>query len=207
MVDEVPSLIVACFSAPGETLWANDLPILTPYLASGALVTTEAPLDRNRIRFGNPFAGGAHEAVAVLYAPKSAPRTTVMLTNAEDGWITLAHGRATSSPGLHCGIRSTSGEYPLHAMEVWSGGQSVRYVRAMKDPRWDFFERGSRLEFEDPVLYEQRLIRRRLDRATLIRYLAATGWNIRDGSFWETSRPARYVEQRFRPLQSRPPGQ
>lgn len=206
MVDEVPSLIVTCFSAPVETLWANDLPRLALHLASGALVTTEAPLDRSRVRFGHPYVGGAHEAVAVLYAPRSAPDTTVMLTNAADGWITLAHGLATSSPGRHCGIRSTSGEYPLHAMEVWAGGQSVRYVRAMKDPRWDFFEKGPRLEFEDPALYEQRLVRRRLDRPTLIGYLAATGWNVRDANFWGTSHPARYVEQRFRPSPDRPPG-
>jgi len=198
MVDEVPALVVTCFSASVETLWANDLPRLTPHLADGSLVTTLAPLDLGRVRFGNPFAGGAQEAVAVLFAPRSAPDTTVLLANSGDGWITLAHGLATSTPGRHVMLRSISGRYPLHSLEVWTGGQSVRYVRAMMDPRWDFFEKGPRLEFEDPARYAHRLIRARVDRPALVRYLAAMGWDLRDAATWEAAGLARYVEQRFR---------
>jgi hypothetical protein len=197
MLDEIRALIISCFSAPLHEVWTNDLLHLNPYLASGSLVTTEGPLDLSRIRFRDPFAGGVHEAVGVLYAPKSAPDTTVLLSNLSDGWQTLAHGLATSTPGRHVSIRSISGEYPLHEMHVWSDGRSIRCVRAMKDPRWDFFERGPRLEFEDSELYHERLVRRRLGRATLVRYLNALGWDAAQDGFWESARSARYVEERF----------
>ena len=134
----------------------------------------------------------------MLYAPNSAPDTTVLLTNLSDGWQTLANSLATRTPGRHVAIRSIAGEYPLHAMHVWLNGRSGRYVRAMKDPRWDFFEQGPRLEFEDSALYEERLIRRRLGRATLVQYLIALGWDVTQDGFFKSSRPGRYVKQCFR---------
>lgn len=204
MVLEIRALVLTCFSASPHEVWRNDLEHLSPSLASGSLLTTEGALDLARTRFGDPYRGGAHEAVAMLYAPRSAPGTTVLLSNLSDGWQTLAHGLATSTAGRHVAIRSVSGPEPLHEMQVWSGGRSIRLVRAMKDPRWDFFERGAGLDFEDPARYQERLVRRRLDRAALVHYLGVLGWSLEEEGFWESDRPARYVEQRSRrPARSR----
>jgi hypothetical protein len=197
MYGTAQSLILSCFSTPLSTLWDRAGPSLRAQLDTQAITATDAPLDLSRIRVGDLQRGGAAPSSCVLYAPSSAPETTVMLTSSADGWYTLVDVLAKGPPGRHVMVRSILGAEQLHHLNVWMGGKEVRSVVVHQDPRWTFFEVGSALEFEDTARYLRRLKRERLDRNLLLRYLGAMGWNTGDPRFWETRQDARHVEEQF----------
>ncbi len=190
-------LFLSCFSAPLDALWAGAAPGLQRELEAGGIVSEDGPLDLGRIRFGDVQRSGAIPSICVLYAPRSAPDTTVMLTSSVDGWYTLVHVLATGTPGRHVMVRSVSDGEQLHHLNVWSGREEIRAVLVNQDPKWTFYEKGLPLEFEDVARYQRRLKRERLDRQLLLHYLSAMGWDVGEPRFWETERGARYVEQRF----------
>jgi hypothetical protein len=189
-IDDFRALIVTCFAAPMEALWES---YVQPEVAGGGLVSSEGEVDLRSVRLGDPWYNPARMR-AILYEPMSTPGTTVLVTNLEDGWATLANCLATSTPGRHVMIRSVHGEFPIHAMTVWIDRKERRHVHAMKDPRWIFFEKGPSLDFEETSRYRERLTRRRVDRGLLVSYLAALGWNLSAREFWISAKPARYLE-------------
>ena len=56
----------------------------------------------------------------------------------------------------------------------------------MKDPKWIFHCQGEIQPFEDKELYQQKMIKRRLDKDALISYCIKLGIDIRDDAFWES---------------------
>ncbi len=67
---------------------------------------------------------------------------------------------------------------------------------AMRDSdAWKFFQKGEPQDFEEVALYEKRIIRQRLDRGAIIRYLRRIGWDISKLSFWESTMEATYFEE------------
>lgn len=69
-----------------------------------------------------------------------------------------------------------------------------RYVRVMQDPKWDFWEQGERLPFEQVEKYSERFIKKRLTNDMILDYALALGWNLRSPDFWKSSMDARYYE-------------
>jgi hypothetical protein len=128
MYETAKGLMLSCFSAPLDALWAGAAPNLQRDLEAGGIVAEDGPLDPGRIRFGDVKRGGATPSSCVLYAPRSAPATTVMLTNNDDGWYTLVHVLATGTPGRHVMVRSIEDGEQLHDLNVWSGGKEIRTV-------------------------------------------------------------------------------
>lgn len=69
-----------------------------------------------------------------------------------------------------------------------------RYVRVMQDPKWDFWEQGERLPFEQVDKYSERFIKKRLTNEMILDYALALGWDLRSQDFWKSSTDARYYE-------------
>lgn len=69
-----------------------------------------------------------------------------------------------------------------------------RYVRVMQDPKWDFWEQGERLSFEQVEKYSERFIKKRLTNDMILDYALALGWDLRSPDFWKSSMDARYYE-------------
>ena len=65
-------------------------------------------------------------------------------------------------------------------------GQNLRTVYAMKDPKWTFYSQGAEQFFEEAHLYQQKLIRKRMDKRILIAYCARLGLDITDDLFWKS---------------------
>jgi hypothetical protein len=122
----------------------------------------------------------------------------VLVTNLRDGWNSLCHLLAREHSQFQLQVKSTRPhvEWPLHALQVWNGGHSIRFVRTMLDSGvWDFFQKGEPQEFEDRGLYDKRIIRQRFDRAAIVCCLQRIGWDISKSSFWESDMEATYFEE------------
>ncbi|HXE86858.1 MAG TPA: hypothetical protein VN524_08690, partial [Hyphomicrobiaceae bacterium] len=86
------------------------------------------------------------------YSPLQLPSICVLVTNLSDGWNSLCHLLAKEHGQFQLQVKSTRPhvEWPLHSLQVWNGGQSVRLVRAMRDTDgWDFFQKGEPQDFEE----------------------------------------------------------
>lgn len=86
-------------------------------------------------------------------------------------------------------VRSTchGAEWPVNEFIAYADGKRQRIVRAMKDPRWDFWVDGAAMPFENEAKYEARLIRKRLAREDLITLAEGWGAPVRDVLFWTTA--------------------
>jgi hypothetical protein len=84
----------------------------------------------------------------------------------------------------------------MHVIQVWNSGKPIRLVRTMRDSGgWEFFQKGELQDFEEKDLYHRRIIRQRLDREAIIRYVRRKGWDIADRSFWESTTEATYFDE------------
>lgn len=79
----------------------------------------------------------------------------------------------------------------FHHMDI---NGNDRYVRVMQDPKWDFWEQGERLPFEQVEKYSERFIKKRLTNDMILDYALALGWDLRSPDFWKSSMDARYYE-------------
>jgi hypothetical protein len=85
------------------------------------------------------------------------------------------------------------GQYPMPATRFEllgpAGEKPLRYVRTVTagiydEGRWQFEAWGVQQPFEEPAAYSSRLIRERLTRAMLLRYLLALGLDADEPSFY-----------------------
>ena len=123
----------------------------------------------------------------ILFAPLSNPNITVFATNQTDGANSMVFNL---NRFLKCESISLSFSWggrwlDIYCMEYWKDGESVRFVRSMQDPRWDFYEEGSPLWFEEPELYKQRIIKKRMNKEILIKYCNKLGFKVEDVRFWK----------------------
>ena len=157
-----------------------------------------ARLDLGRIYNIDPPRGGSHLFKLVIYTPQQVPTVSVLVTNVADGWNSLCHLLAKEHNQFQLQAISTkSGAvYPKHRIEIWNSGRSVRIVMAIRDSdNWEFFQRGEPLAFEEKELYENRAIRKRIDRAIIKRYFARIGWDLSGQTFWESNTEAVFFEE------------
>lgn len=180
-------LVLGLFHAPLEVVRKAVGDVLEEYFVPGRFATCQAPLDISTVYEREPPPGGSHGKRAVFFEPMTAPGTTAFMPNYQDGWLTMCNALAGLMPGEHMKIRAcVTGDYPLADFEMWSAGDSVRYVRAMReDPSWEFFARGEPQAFEDLSNYRKKRIADRLDRRILVEYLTKLGWDISQPEFWK----------------------
>lgn len=151
---------------------------------------------------------------AVVLDPMEAPWTTELvidcgewtayLNNAIGGGdITAIAPAIGRSLGVACvGAQHTDRYGPGHAAtQFWlegpDGEPPLMYIRTLsahcQDGRWSWHTSGSVQDFEQPERYEQRRVSDRLDRATLVSYLAALGIRVDDPSFFGEGTAVRQI--------------
>ena len=136
------------------------------------------------------------EMAAVVWEPRATLGSTIFASNLEDGWTSLVHSM-TSRFLLTCAevrVSALESEWPIVELHCFENGSETRLLRAMKDdPKWEFFERGDPLPFEDPSFYANRLVRDRFPRQLLYQYLQALGWDPTDAGLWEPNGDIREI--------------
>lgn len=75
-------------------------------------------------------------------------------------------------------------------IEILENREAVRYVRVMKDPRWDFYEEGEPFPFEDTSKYGIKPIRSRLTDEMVLNYCKELGYDIQSEDFYESDEKA-----------------
>lgn len=76
---------------------------------------------------------------------------------------------------------------------------SMRMVRVMQDPRWDFYEIGEPFPFEQTEKYKERIKKKRLTNDMILDYAEAMGYDVRNPEFWKSDN-ANYLEWSWIPV-------
>ncbi len=161
------------------------------------MLRSEASLDLKRLYDVKPPAGGAHAFAVVLYAPRSAAGSTVVVTNLSDGWSSLSHVLAGRLRAKQVQVTATASEqeYPATFFHAWMDGNE-RVVMCMRDSHaWVFHAQGPTLPFEEVAAYLARRVSKRFTRDMALRYVAALGWDATSTEFWQAQGNAIYFEQ------------
>ena len=167
-------------------------------IAPGRLHRTVRGLRLADIYKIDPPPGAAHFFKVAVFSPRHLSGKSALITNVADGWNSLCHLVASEHQRFQIQVISTTdnADYPQHRIEVWRNGRSTRVVMAMRDTdQWIFVEKGEPEDFEETKLYERRLIKNRLDRGIVVRYLQRIGWDVTQLSFWESESEAIYFEE------------
>ena len=129
------------------------------------------------------------ESNDIVFSPVSSPNITLFTSNLSDGGYTLVYimNKFLKLDSISLRISKAEDFYKVYDFDYYKGGDSIRYVRSMQDPRWEFYERGNPLWFEDIELYKQRMIKKRMNKDILIDYCNKLGFNIYDKCFWQNS--------------------
>lgn len=99
------------------------------------------------------------------------------------GWTRVSFTLDTPEPG-----------YEMRFFHYKPANGNDRYVDVIQDPRWDFWERGEPLPFEQTERYKERIKKKRLTNEMLLDYLLALGWDLRSHDFWKSDGDTCYFE-------------
>jgi hypothetical protein len=126
---------------------------------------------------------------------------TLFVSSVNDGYVAmlLAISRRIQEPIITFRLSSMDREHPGNFIQSFLNGQSQRTVYTTRDEngKWDFFEQGDLLHFEDPELYKTRRKRDRLNPEIVSDYLKKLGYVSLDREFWISDHePARLLAHR-----------
>jgi len=125
------------------------------------------------------------------------PRT-VYVCSYTDGYASLLSMVSEKIPGVFFTFRVSRLDvlYPMNMMKAFERNEISRFLYAMKDPRWKFWESGRPLPFEETSLYKSRLLRDRLNPNVISEYLSWLNFPSLDESFWISKEPGYLLCQR-----------
>lgn len=130
--------------------------------------------------------GGAHFDKAIFYKPNGKD-FLIMVSNYCDGLESLTY-RLSADMQIEVynfRISSDSAPNPVNSLTFIKDGTFVRVIYALKEEKWQYYAIGDPLYFENTELYNNRIIKKRLNRAILIDYCAQLGINLLDERFWD----------------------
>ncbi len=134
----------------------------------------------------------------LLWSPDCDKGLTAFMPHVSSGDYYLAE-RTHSVFGMEVTCAHVTDPPSLNEFIVYSDKKRVRIVRAMKDPKWLFWQDGTPLAFEDQSLYTERLIKNRITKDRVLSYMHAWGAPVTKKHFWTTSTPAYTFIHRKRP--------
>lgn len=124
----------------------------------------------------------------VIWEPSSAKDVTIFYSNFRDGWYTLIYSLFRSigaeTFNFYLSDIKDKGKIGFYAY----GLNYERVVRVLFDDKWQFFEKGEPLFFENVDIYKNRKIVDRMNNEVLIQYLNRLNLNIMDGQLTTTVR-------------------
>lgn len=135
----------------------------------------------------------------ILWQPSNA-KGCVLFGNQGDGFYTISnilnqtYKFELTRIALDFDIENDEPEYGMyHNFHHFYADGRERMVRVMWDDRWDFYEEGEPMPFEQTERYAERLKRKRLTNEMVLDYAKALGWDLRDPAFWTSERDAWYL--------------
>jgi hypothetical protein len=123
----------------------------------------------------------------------------MLTTNYADGFARFLRAYLGAMPVDFTEIRATAANssWPVFTFVHYEKGIERRCVQVLKDdPKWQFFQRGAPLEFENTEMYSAHRIKDRLTAESIVRYLSALGYDLGNPAFWQSDEDAFYCRQR-----------
>ncbi len=138
---------------------------------------------------------------AILLSEVEGPngKKTLFVSSVADGYSSMVYMVSSKVPGIHVSIQisRSSIQYPRNALTALQAEECVRVVYAMRDTnRWEFFQNGTPMPFEDVSLYSARLKRNRVTPEIISRYLLKIGYGSIDRSYWICDETATILYER-----------
>lgn len=135
-----------------------------------------------------PHAYEPKHTYGYFWSPLGKPECTALVANTSIAY-NLAH--RFKHRVLEIRVSPTNDEWPICELQLTEGGKERRFVRAFRDDtRWDFYEKGEPLPFENISNYKKRRIRDRFTPEMVFEYCLALGWNIEPTALLASSEPA-----------------
>ncbi|EAW5633238.1 hypothetical protein SMW69_002888 [Salmonella enterica] len=131
----------------------------------------------------------SENALKALFFPCQTTQGTVMVCNIKDGWETLRHQLSGIIKHGFYSFR-LDGEKTADVMNSLTYSENMtktRVVYSMTDPQWKFYQRGDKLWFEDESYYNNRIIRKRMNKIILTEYCKKLKLDIDSDVFWNVS--------------------
>jgi hypothetical protein len=126
----------------------------------------------------------------VIWEPAYKKGSTVFFSNFQDGWFTLMN---------IISIVDKRRAYQFHVDDEKNktkigfyynyGEEEQRVVRILFGDKWEFFERGDALPFEDTDRYTKHFRTDRMNKELIKSYLRKLGWDIDHEDFYRTEKP------------------
>jgi len=145
-------------------------------------ILSKCPLNLHNCFFEPEYI--SHEDIAVFWQPLK-QNYTIMLTNLWDGWVTLGY-----LLNIVKGVKML--DLSLFNDCVKFNFNNERFIRVMWDSKWDFYELGQPLFFENTEQYKVRLKKRRLTIDMVIEYTKFLGVDLMNPEIYKTDKEALY---------------
>ncbi len=152
---------------------------------------TQTNLNFKDIYYPAPSGGGSHFMNFIIWEPLNRQGTTVFYVNYRDGWNSFIENYAKkfSKTCIQVGMPDEDTNYPMFRFSYYEGTKQRVILSYKDDKKWEFFQKGEIMPFEDDVYYKKRTIKDRLPNNLIVDYLKRLGWNIDDVNFWDTNKP------------------
>ncbi|NUF50244.1 hypothetical protein [Gilliamella sp. ESL0250] len=137
--------------------------------------------------------GGALPPVGAFYYSCVNDNKLIFVSNSSDGWDSLLYCITEANHSSYLSFRILSGAYPLIEMSFTDSGETVRLVRAMKEDKWLFYEKGDLLWFEDKEQYNKKRIRDRVTYDLLLSYSKKNDIDFSSSNFFKTKKESLWV--------------
>ncbi len=123
-----------------------------------------------------------------LWLPAACPTVTGMYPNYQDGGASLVHNivRLFKVRAISLRVSSSKADHPICEFILHDSSPQTRFIRAMKDSKWEFYQAGLVQPFERPDRYTSRLVRERVDLDMALAYCEGLGIEARSSRFWAT---------------------
>ncbi|MDD4553802.1 MAG: hypothetical protein PHP04_06355 [Bacteroidales bacterium] len=154
-------------------------------------IVSQIGFNIKEIYYPAPQAGGAHLMNLIIWEPLSKQGTTIFFVNYQDGWNSFIemYSQKFDKLCVQIGISDEGIKYPMQKFSYYKGIKQ-RNILSYKDfEKWEFFQKGEALFFEEEKYYKKRSIKDRLPSDLIIKYLFKTGWDISENGFWDTNKP------------------
>lgn len=140
--------------------------------------------------------GGRLPSSGVFYYPSVNDGKLIFTSNMSDGWDSLLYCLTkNNSNSSYLLFRILQGEYPLMEMSFVEYGNIVRLVRVIKENKWEFYEEGTPLLFEQKESYVKRRISDRLTYELLLSYSIKNGVDFTSPDFFRTQKESLWINE------------
>lgn len=152
-------------------------------------------LDLKLLYFPYPPKGLMYDSKFFLWEPKNCIGTTIFMSNYLDGWHSLmtilAKNFQTEQVEIH--LSNNIDIEPMFSFH-YRKGNTERIIRSMIDGKWQFYQKGEKLLFENESYYTRSKIKDRMNYDIICEYLWAMGWDIKSNLFYLSNHSAVYFE-------------